>query len=164
MDDLEAPYGEAYLDYMRRWSKCYLQRIRSCVHTIEQIRSEIAELDESMVALRAYDPAGDRVAGVAGDDATVNRIARYEELRAEFSLELDSNLQAQADAHRALRHVRQPWRMILTYRSLETLKWKQIAKQTGFSEDYCKHSLHDNGLVELFPFIPHEYDGFPAAS
>ena len=154
---------EEYFDYMKRWSKLYLGRVRSCIHTIRMIESEIAGLEESLDGLRAIDPAAERGSSQAPDDAMVNRIARIESLRAEFQAELDANLQAQADAHRALRNVRQPWRAILTYRYLDGMTWAGVAEASGFSEDHCKKALHDNGLIELFPHIPHEFDDFPEA-
>ena len=163
MADPDIYVTEDYLDYMRMWSKRYLSRVRSCIHTIRMIRSEIAELEESLDGLRAIDPAAERGPSQAPDDAMVNRIARIESLRAEYQAELDANLQAQADAHRALGNVRQPWRAVLTYRYLDGMTWAGVAESSGFSEVHCRTDLHDNGLVELFPYIPHEYDEFPEA-
>ena len=163
MSDTEIYTTDEYFDYMRKWSKMYLGRVRSCIHTIRMIESEIAELEESLDGLKAIDPSTERGQSQAPDDAIVNRIARIESLRAEYQAELDENLQAQADAHRALRNVRQPWRAVLTYRYLDGMTWAGVAEKSGFSEDHCKKDLHDNGLVELFPYIPHEFDDFPEA-
>ncbi len=163
MVDADICVTDEYLDYMRGWSKLYLSRVRSCIHTIRMIESEIAELDESIDGIKGIDYAAERSQGQASDDAMVNRIARIESLREEYQAELDANLQAQADAHRALKHVRQPWRAVLTYRYLEGMTWADVAIASGFSEDHCKRDLHDNGLIELFPYIPHEYDEFPEA-
>ena len=163
MAEAEIYATEEYFDYMRRWSKMYLGRVRSCIHTIRMIKSEIAELEESLDGLKAIDPAAERSSPQAPDDAIVDRIARVESLRAEYQAELDANLQAQADAHRALRHVRQPWRAVLTYRYLDGMTWAGVAAASGFSEVHCRTDLHDSGLVELFPYIPHEFDDFPEA-
>ena len=154
---------DEYFDYMCFWSREYLKRVRSCVHTIAMVRSEIACLEDQLDGLRGIDYSNARGAGVAADDAMVERIARIDELRAEFKAELDINLQAQADAHRSLSHVRQPWRAVLTYRYLEGLPWVDVAGKVGYSVDHCKRDLHDNGLIELYPYIPHEYDELPDA-
>ena len=154
---------DEYFDYMCFWSREYLKRVRSCVHTIAMIRSEIACLEDQLDGLRGIDYSNVRGTGVATDDAMVERIARIDELKAEFKDELDRNLQAQADAHRALSNVRQPWRAVLTYRYLECMKWSEVADLTGYSVHHCKHDLHENGLVELFPYVPHEFDEFPEA-
>ena len=158
----QARDGE-FMRYMRDWSKRYLGRVRATVHTIAMIRSEMDCLAEQLDGVRGIDYAADNVSATANDDAMANRIARYDELRAEFQEELDRNLQAQADAHRAIANVRQPWRAVLTYRYVEGLAWVDVAERVGYSTDHCKSDLHDNGLVELFPFIPHEYDEFPEA-
>ena len=157
-----------YFDYMRMWSKRYLQRVRSCVHTIAMIRSEIAELEESLDGLGAVRYDRDNVGGTPDDEGMLRRIERMDSLKTEYSEELDANLQAQADAHRALANVRQPWRSLLTYRYLEGLTWADVtAKLKGkgdvYAEDYVRKEMHDNGLVELFPYIPHEFDEFPEA-
>lgn len=169
MVDADICVTDEYLDYMRGWSKLYLSRVRSCIHTIRMIESEIAELDESIDGLKGIDPSAGRSRGQASDDAMVNRIARIESLREEYQAELDANLQAQADAHRALKHVRQPWRAVLTYRYLEGMTWADVAAALKGSDgepyniDHVRKDMHDNGLIELFPYIPHEYDDFPEA-
>ena len=159
----ETEMHDEYLAYQRMWSKRYLQRVRSCVHTIAMIRSEIAELESMMDGIGAVRYDREHVAGRADDEGLLRRIDRMDSLRAEFRDELDRNLQAQADAHRALANVRQPWRAVLTYRYLEGMTWADVAERVGYSEDHCRRDLHDNGLVELFPFVPHEYDEFPGA-
>ena len=161
MHDLEPMLTDEFADYMRERSKRYLQRVRSSIHTIAQLESEIAELGEMMDGLRAADPSRDRVSVPANDDAMVNAIARMESLRAEYRDELESHLQVKAAAHSALRNVRQPWRAVLTYRYLEGLAWADVAKSTGYSEAYCKGEVHANGLLELYAHIPH--DELPAA-
>lgn len=154
---------DEYLEYMRTWSKRYLQRIRSTVHTIAMIRSEIDELEHMMDGLGGIDYSRVRVNSSPDDEGLLRRIERMESLKAEYQDELDLNLQWQADAHAALAHVRQPWRSVLTYRYLRGMTWADVADAVGYSEVHCKGELHDNGLVELFPFIPHEYDELPGA-
>ena len=166
----QARDGE-FMRYMRDWSKRYLGRVRAIVHTIAMIRSEMDCLAEQLDGVRGIDYSADNVSATATDDAMAERIARYDELRSEFQEELDRNLQAQADAHRALSHVRQPWRSVLTYRYVEGLAWVDVADRLkgicdgehAYSVEYVRKELHDNGLVELYPFIPHEYDEFPEA-
>lgn len=155
--------GNEYIGYMMMWSKRYLQRVRSCVHTIAMVRSEIAELESMMDGLGAVRYDLERVRGSAYDEGMLRRIDRIDSLRAEYRDELDRNVQAQADAHKALANVRQPWRAVLTYRYLEGMTWADVAERVGYSVDHCKADLHDNGLVELYPFIPHEYDELPGA-
>ena len=169
LEELEPKLDVSYLNYMRRWSKIYLGRVRSCVHTIAMIRSEIAELDGVMDGIGAVRYDKDNVMQSPNDDAMVDRIERRNMLKAEFEAELDANLQAQSDAHRALRNVRQPWRALLTYRYLNGMSWADIKKKLEddhgltYSDDYIRKEMHDNGLIELFPFIPHEYDELPEA-
>ena len=162
-DDLKAILDDEYVDYMRMWSKRYLQRVRAVVHTVAMIRSEMDELAGMLDGLGAVRYDREPVRGHADDEGLLRRIERFDSLRAELSDELDVNLQVQADAHRALRHVRQPWRAVLTYRYLEGRSWADVAERSGYSEVHCRTELHDNGLVELFPHIPHEYDEFPEA-
>lgn len=154
---------DEYVDYMRMWSKRYLGRVRAIVHTVAMIRSEIDALAESVDGLGAVRYDRDRVKAPADDEGLLRRIERLDSLKSEFQDELDQNLQWQADAHAALSHVRQPWRAVLTYRYLEGMTWADVADAVGYSEVHCKSDLHDNGLVELFPFIPHEYDELPGA-
>jgi len=168
-EELETILTDEYVDYMRMWSKRYLQRVRSTVHTVAMIRSELAEVDASLDGLGAIRYDRERVGGDADDEGLLRRIERADSLRAEFQEELDRNLQAQADAHAALAHVRQPWRAVLTYRYLQGKTWADVADALNalpgvhYSEDYIRKEMHDNALVELFPFVPHEYDEFPEA-
>lgn len=163
-DDMIAESTEnEFVRYMRDWSKRYLGRVRATVHTIAMVRAEMDGLAEQLDGVHGIDYAADKVSAAASDDAMVERIARYSELREELQEELDRNLQAQADAHRSLSHVRQPWRAVLTYRYLEGLPWVDVAGKVGYSVDHCKRDLHDNGLIELYPYIPHEYDELPDA-
>lgn len=170
-DKVGGPGEDEFVRYMRDWSKRYLGRVRAIVHTIAMIRSEIDGLAEQLDGVKGVDYASSRVSGAASDNAMVERIARYSELREELQDELDRNLQAQADAHRALSRVRQPWRAVLTYRYLEGLPWVDVAERLGsdddgkhiYSVEYIRKEMHDNGLVELYPYIPHEYDELPGA-
>lgn len=170
-DELEPMLTAEYVDYMKSWSRRYLGRVRSTIHTVAMLRAEISELAESLDGVKAVDYAADHVAGAASDDAMVARIARYESLKAEYQAELDANLQWQADAHRALSRVRQPWRAVLTYRYLEGLPWADVVDRLGkdgkgehlYSAEYVRKEMHDNGLLELFLHIPHEYDELPGA-
>lgn len=152
-----------FTEYMRLWSKRYLGRIRATVHTVAMLRSEIRELEESMDGVHGIDYTRQGEGGAAADEAMMRRIARKDSLVAEFGGELERNLQWQADAHRALAHVRQPWRAVLTYRYVEGMMWADVADAVGYSEDHVRKDMHDNGLVELYPFIPHEYDELPGA-
>lgn len=154
---------DEYMDYMRMRSKRYLQRVRAVVHTVAMIRSEIDELDEMMDGVGAVRYDTDRVKAAPDDEGLLRRIERVDSLKAEYQEELDRNLQWQADAHAALANVRQPWRAVLTYRYLEGMPWADVADAVGYSEDYVRKDMHDNGLVELYPHIPHEYDELPAA-
>lgn len=163
MADSEEVLRDEYADYMRMWSKRYLGRVRAIVHTVAMIRSEIDALAETVDGLGAVRYDRDRVKAAADDEGLLRRIERLDSLKAEFQDELDQNLQWQSDAHAALAHVRQPWRAVLTYRYLEGMAWADVAEAVGYSEVHCKTSLHDNGLLELFPFIPHEYDELPGA-
>lgn len=169
MTDNEVFLRDEYVDYMKMWAKRYLQRVRSTVHTIAMIRSEIDELEEMVDGLGAVRYDRDPVKCGVDDEGMIRRIERMESLRAEFRDELDQNLQWQADAHKALAHVRQPWRSVLTYRYLEGKTWAAVAAKlrsehgSFYSEDYVRKDMHDNGLVELFPYVPHEYDEFPEA-
>ena len=152
-----------YIEYMRMWAKRYLGRVRSTVLTVAMLRSEIDELAEMLDGIGAvrYDRLNAKVP--ADDEGLLRRIERFDSLKAEIQDELDQNLQWQADAHRALSNVRQPWRAVLTYRYLGGMTWADVAERTGYSVAHCKGDLHDNGLVELFPYIPHEYDDLPGA-
>lgn len=162
-DEIEQMTTPEYLEYMRSWSKRYLQRVRSCVHTIAMIRSEIEELEANMDGIKAVRYDKENVRSTADDDGMVRLVARMDSLRAEFAEELERNIQAQASAHRALANVRQPWRAVLTYRYVDGKTWADVAEAVKYSEVHCRTELHDNGLIELFPFIPHEYDEFPEA-
>lgn len=167
-EETETILTAEYVDYMRMWSKRYLGRVRSCIHTIAMIRSEIAELESAMDGIGAVRYDRERVSGAADDEGLLRRVERMDSLRAEFAEELDRNLQAQADAHRALAHVRQPWRAVLTYRYLQGMTWAGVVEalaESGqpYSEDYVRKEMHDNALVELFPHVPHEFDDFPEA-
>ena len=168
-EELEAKLDAGYVDYMRAWSKRYLGRVRATIHTIEMIRSEIAEMERSLDGVGAVRYDREAVRSAPDDEGLLRRIERMESLRAEFADELDANLQAQADAHRALANVRQPWRALLTYRYLQGKTWADVADALNalpgvhYSEDYIRKEMHDNALVELFPFVPHEYDEFPEA-
>ncbi len=159
--DLEPMLTDEFADYMRSWSKRYLKRVRSTIHTIAMIRSEIAELDAMMDGIKAVDYSRDKVTASPSDDGMVNAISRMESLKAEYRDELDANLQAQADAHAALKHVRQPWRSVLTYRYLQGLAWADVTAKLGadgeaYAEVYVRKELHDNGLLELYAYIPHD--------
>ena len=162
-EELEAKLDAGYVDYMRAWSKRYLGRVRACIHTVKMLRSEIAELEQTMDGIGAVRYDREAMRSTPDDEGLLRRIERMESLRAEFADELDRNLQAQADAHKALANVRQPWRAVLTYRYLEGMTWADVADAVGYSEVHCRTELHDNGLVELFPFVPHEYDELPEA-
>lgn len=152
----ETMLTDEFAEYMRMVSKRYLQRVRSTIHTVAMLESELAELDGMMDGLKAVDYSRDRVSAPATDDGMVNAIARMESLRAEYRDELDGHLQVKAGAHAALAHVRQPWRAVLTYRYLQGLAWADVAERAGYSEAYCKGELHDNGLLELYPYVPHD--------
>ena len=154
---------EEYIGYMRMWSKRYLQRVRSCVHTIAMIRSEIAELESSLDGVKAVRYDKEPSKPQPDDEGLLRLVERRDSLLSELRDELDRNLQVQADAHNALANVRQPWRAVLTYRYMQGKPWADVAEMVGYSEVHCRTDLHDNGLVELFPFIPHEYDGLPEA-
>lgn len=158
---------DEYVEYMRLWSKRYLQRVRSAVHSIAMIRSEMDELASMMDGLTGIDYARVHVSAQPDDEGLLRRIERLDSLKAEYQEELDQNLQWQADAHAALSHVRQPWRAVLTYRYLDGMTWADVKNALGdsgkYSEDYIRKEMHDNGLVELFPYIPHEYDELPGA-
>lgn len=159
--DLEPILTDEFADYMRGWSKRYLQRVRSTIHTIAQLEGEIAELDEMMDGVKGVDYARDKVSAPATDDAMVNAIARMESLRAEYRDELDAHLQVKADAHAALKNVRQPWRSVLTYRYLHGLAWADVTARLAeqgesYAEVYVRKEMHDNGLLELYPHIPHD--------
>ena len=168
-EELESVVTAEYVDYMRMWSKRYLGRVRACIHTVAMIRSEIAELERSLDGVGAVRYDREPVKGRADDEGLLRRIERKDSLRAEFQEELDQNLQWQADAHRALANVRQPWRALLTYRYLQGMTWADVADALNalpgvhFSEDYIRKEMHDNALVELYPHIPHEYDELPEA-
>lgn len=163
MVDLEPQLTDEFAEYMRSWSRRYLQRVRATIHTVAQLRSEIAELEAMMDGVKGVDYTRDKVSASATDDAMVNAIARMESLRAEYRDELERYLQVQADAHSALRNVRQPWRAVLTYRYVEGLSWASVTEQLAkpgekknYAEDYVRKELHDNGLLELYQFIPHD--------
>lgn len=168
-EELEAKLTAEYVDYMRMWSKRYLGRVRATVHTVAMVRSEIAELESMLDGIGAVRYDRENVRSTPDDEGLLRRIERMESLRAEYADELDANLQAQADAHRALAKVRQPWRALLTYRYLEGMTWADVTESlnalpgVAYSEDYIRKEMHDNALVELFPHIPHEYDEFPEA-
>lgn len=157
------PYESEYIDYMRRWSKRYLGRVRATVHTVAMLESEIAELEAAMEGLRGIDYSRDGSASADAEEAMIERIERLGSLRAEYAAELDGNLDAQTLAHRALAHVGQPMRAVLTYRYLEGMAWADVAKAVNHAEGYCKQELHDKGLLDLYPFIPHEFDELPEA-
>lgn len=159
---------DEFADFMRIRAKRYLQRTRAGIHTIAQLNSELEELDAMMDGVKGVDYARDQVSAPVNDDAMVDAIARAESLRAECREELDGLLQAKAEAHRALKSVRQPWRAVLTYRYLHGLPWADVTARLAaggerYAEDYVRKEMHDNGLLELYPFIPHEYDEFPDA-
>lgn len=154
---------EDYAAYMRMWSRRYLQRVRACVHTVAMLRSEMDELYGMAAGVRGIDYSADRVSAPATDDAMVNAVERLDALRAEMDDELAECMQAVASAHAALANVRQPQRAVLTCRYIEGRPWADVAAAVCYSVDYCKAELHDQGLVELFPYIPHEYDELPEA-
>ena len=157
----ETMLTDEFAEYMRMVSKRYLQRVRSTIHTVAMLESELAELDGMMDGLKAVDYSRDRVSAPATDDGMVNAIARMESLRAEYRDELDGHLQVKAGAHAALAHVRQPWRAVLTYRYLQGLAWADVTARLAeqgerYAEVYVRKELHDNGLLELYPHIPHD--------
>ena len=162
MVDIEPGLTDEFADYMRMWSKRYLQRVRATIHTIGQLRSEIAELDEMVDGISAIDYSADHVSGTADDDAMANAIVRRDSLKAELQSELDACLNFKADAHRALSKVRQPWRAVLTYRYVEGKAWADVTKQLNgmegnhYAEVYVRKEMHDNGLLELYQFVPHD--------
>lgn len=163
MVDTNEAAPDEYMDYMRMWSKRYLQRVRAVVHTVAMIRSEIDGLAKLMDGVGAVRYDAVRAKSTPDDEGLLRRVERMESLKARYQEELDQNLQWQADAHAALSHVRQPWRAVLTYRYLEGMSWSEVAAAVGFSKAYCKTDLHENGLLELYPHIPHEYDELPGA-
>lgn len=168
MDDgMEPTATPEFFDYMRSWSKGYMGRIRATVHTVSMIRSELRELDEMLDGIGAARYDREVASRNHDDEGLLRRIERRDSLAAEMQDELDKNLQWQTDAYRALSHVRQPWRAVLTYRYLQGMAWADVKTALGdewaYSEDYIRKELHDNGLVELFPHIPHEYDELPGA-
>jgi len=160
MADVIDPEWESY---KRNWSKRYLSRVRSTVHTVAMLRSEIDELAEMMDGLAGIDYAKDSVHGGADDEGLLRRIERMDALKAEYDAELADNLQAQADAHRRLANVGQPMRAVLTYRYLEGMPWADVAIAVGYTEIYVRDELHSKGLLDLYPFIPHEFDEMPDA-
>lgn len=168
-EELETALTAEYVDYMRMWSKRYLGRVRATIHTIAMVRSELAELESMMDGVGAVRYDRDGVSGTPDDEGMLRRVEKADSLRAEFRSELDRNLQAQSDAHRALSNVRQPWRALLTYRYLQGRTWADVTERLEhdhgmrYAEDYVRKEMHDNALVELFPHIPHEYDEFPEA-
>ena len=167
-EELETLLTDEYVDYMRMWSKRYLQRVRSCVHTIAMVRAEMDELERSLDGVGAVRYDRESVGGTPDDEGLLRLVERRESLLSEYRDELERNLQAQADAHAALAHVRQPWRAVLTYRYLRGMTWANVVAAMAadgqcYSEDHVRKDMHDNGLVELFPHVPHEYDDFPEA-
>jgi hypothetical protein len=158
---------EAYIDYMKTWSKRYLGRVRATIHTVAMVRSEIDELDSLMDGVRSL--GMERTGQPSDDDALPRKLDRMDSLRAEFAEELDRNMAAQSDAHRRLSHVRQPLRALLTYRYLEGLTWSGVVEKfksghgLPYSEDHIRKDMHDAALIELFPYVPHEYDELPEA-
>ena len=156
-------YDPEWESYKRNWSKRYLGRVRSIVHTVAMLRSEIDELAETMDGMAGIDYARDRVEGGADDEGLLRRIERMDALKAEYAAELEDNLQAQADAHRRPANVGQPMRAVLTYRYIEGKPWADVAIAMNYNEAYCRCELHDKGLLDLYPFIPHEFDEMPEA-
>lgn len=159
---------DEFAAYMRMRAKRYLQRVRSTIHTIAQLESEIAELESMMDGVKAVDYSRDKVSAPANDDGMVNAIARMDSLRAEYRSELDEHLQVKADAHRALKSVRQPWRAVLTYRYLHGMAWADVTAALrgdgqAYAEDYVRKEMHDNGLLEFYVEYMREHDEFPDA-
>ena len=89
----ETEMRDEFFDYQRMWSKRYLQRVRSCVHTIAMIRSEIAEIDINKDGLKAVRYDVDNVGGTPDDDAMARRVERMNSLKAEFQEELQQTQQ-----------------------------------------------------------------------
>lgn len=160
-------YDPEWESYKRNWSKRYLGRVRATVHTVTMLRSEIAELEAALEGLQGIDYSKDHIGGTDAEDMTIERIERLDSLRAEYAAELEDNLSVQALAHRALSHVGQPMRAVLTYRYLEGKAWTDVVASLSddkkYSEEYCRKELHDKGLIDLYPFIPHEFDELPDA-
>lgn len=152
-----------YTAYKRDWSKRYMGRVREVVRTVKMIQSEISELEAGLDGVGAAGFSARRGSQAATDGRMVELMARRDMLLAKFYDELDRNLQAQADAHAALAHLDQPLRAVLTYRYMLRMDWRSVAKELDYDVAYCKQGLHDKALVELFPYIPHEYDDLPEA-
>lgn len=143
--------------YKARWSKRYLSDVRSMNHSIAMVKSEIAELAEMLDGVNGIDYSKDNRGG-GDDEGLIRRIERLDSLQAEYLAELDGYLTAQARAHRALDNIGQPFRALLTYRYIEGRAWADVADAVGYAEQYCKSMLHPRALIDLYPFIPHEFD------
>ena len=154
--------------YRKRTARLFLIDAHNAKLTAATIEDEIAELFESADGVKAVDYRREKLSGTADDEGLLRQIERIESLVNEYRAERESCLQLNADAHSALRKVREPGRSLLTLRYMCDKRWCDVTKALAdaghvYAEVYVRKELHDTALIELFPFIPHEYDEFPEA-
>lgn len=147
---------DEFREFARRRSRAFLVRVKSTYYTVATIRAEIAELDATYDGVRAIDYSRDSVSTSPSPDGIPRLVERKQSLKEEYERELDANLQMQADAHRALRHVAEPARSVLTLHYLHGKTWTDVGEALNYSPDYCRGDLTEAGLLELYPHIPHE--------
>lgn len=146
---------DEFRDYARRRARAFLVRVSSTRFTVATIRAELEELDATYDGVRAVG-FGDKVRATPEGDGMLRLVERKDSLRAEYEAELEANLELQAEAHRALRHVSEPARSALTLHYLHGRTWTDIGESLNYSTDYCRGDLAEAGLLELYPHIAHE--------
>jgi len=139
--------SDEFAKFKREQARAYLERVARCVQTCDMLRSEIDELSDMDV--RALDYSAQGAKRSADPDRIARIVARRDELREAYADELESELQAKADAHRVLARVEQPARAALTYRYVQGMEWRDVAKRMQYTCDGLM-KLHRRALEALY--------------
>ena len=93
----------------------------------------------------------------ANDDITKRRVetaVNYQKLEKEISEELDQLLLLKQTLQSAIEHITEPkYRILLTLRYLNNLKWAEIAQRMNYDERWVRR-LHKPALALLSPLVP----------
>lgn len=124
-----------------------LYRIKEC-----ESRLELMGIDYSKAS-----------AGGGSSDVICDGVARIRELREELAAEVAHGIHDIEEA-RSLCPRSEPQRYILWLHYVQGMTWAKAARAIGLGPDHVKHKLVPQGMEELVPMIPLEYqDRVPEA-
>lgn len=150
----DGPMDQEYRSYTAAKSKAYLSHIRSLIHTVRQLQSELEELEGLASGLSGIDYTRPLVRTSPSQDRLERVVIRLESVRDEYAAELAGYLEEQNEAHACIRLAGQPYAALLTERYLHGRTWADTADAIHYQETYARTELHEEALARLYPHLP----------